>query len=231
VASAWIVVLIFPFSQIEYRRQKFDLTEKAMLLKQALTALVLVHSLATAIPSFSQAQPAGETSGIPQLPLLVGVGFSNFNLDYGGGRRMNGIEAFADYYFYYAPSFLRLTGIEVEGRDIDFGRPQSLLKMRQDTLQGGPVVTLFNRRKVRLYAKALAGFGSIDSPSNSGKTHTTDLLYSVGGGVDYRATRSIWIRGDYEGQWWPAIFSSGTALTPGGFSIGVSYTLKGVQSH
>ena len=197
-----------------------------MLLKQTLTALVLALSLATAIPSFSQAAPDAERNGIPRLPLLVGAAFSNFNIDWGRGRRMNGIEAWADYYFYYAPSFLRFTGIEVEGRDINFGRPQELSPMRQDTLQGGPVATLYNRPKFRVYGKALAGIGSIDHPSSSGKTHTTNPVYSVGGGVDYRATRSIWIRGEYDGQWWPAIFSRGTALTPAGVSIGISYNFR-----
>jgi len=202
-----------------------------MWLKQSLIALVFAFSLASALPSFSQSQPAGEMSGIPRLPILVGAGFSNFDLDYGGGRRMNGLEAWADYYFYHAPSLLRLTGIEVEGRDLNYGHPQGLSIMRQDTLQGGLVVTLYNRRKFRAYGKGLGGIGSINYPSPTGKAHKTNLVYSLGGGVDYRATRSLWIRGDYESQWWPAIFSRGTALTPSGLSIGVSYNFRSIQLH
>src|SRR5260370_21341860 len=202
-----------------------------MSLKQPLTALVLGLSLATALPSFSQSQPAGERGGVPRLPVVVGAAFSNFNIDWGRGRRMNGIEVWGYYYSYSLPSCFRFTGIEVEGRDINFSRPQSLPKMRQDTLQGGPVVTLYNGGKFRVYGKALAGIGSIDYPSSSGKSHSTNPVYSFGGGIDYRATRAIWIRGEYDGQWWPSIFSRGTALTPAGVSIGISYNFRSLWSH
>ena len=60
----------------------------------------------TTWPAFSQVQPAVKVSG---LPLGIGGGLSDYSLDYGSGRRMIGVSAWADYNLFHG------LGIEAEG--------------------------------------------------------------------------------------------------------------------
>jgi hypothetical protein len=49
----------------------------------------------------------------------------------------------------------------------------------------------------------------------------------LGGGVELRAYRSLWVRADYEYQFWPDFFFKGAKpigqLNPQGFTVGVLY--------
>ena len=120
---------------------------------------------------FAQTAPAAKQGG---LPLVVGAGFSDFNLDYGDQRRMVGPSAWIDWNFPRLPGLLSGLGIEAEGHAIDYDRPSNLTKMRQDTGEGGAIYTLRRYRILHPYAKFLAGIGSIDFPSqNPLYTHAT----------------------------------------------------------
>ncbi|MDR3727210.1 MAG: outer membrane beta-barrel protein [Terracidiphilus sp.] len=176
----------------------------------------------------AQTAPAAREGG---LPLTVGVGISDFDIDYGNDngteRRMEGVSAWVDWNFYRAPSLLSGLGIEVEGRDINLGRPASLeafsSKLRESTALGGVIYTVRHYRNFHPYAKYLMGIGSIDFPSsNPYYTHDTRTVYAPGAGVEYRVYRNVWLRGDYEYQFWPKLFGP-NALTPSGFTIGASY--------
>ena len=186
--------------------------------KLVLAGLIVLSSL----PLFAQVAPAVKIGG---LPLGVGVGFSNSDLDYGQGRRMSGISAWADYNLFHG------LGIEAEGTTISFGKPASLTKMRQDTIKGGAIYKIRPVFKVRPYVKFLVGLGSIDFPSdNPFYTHDTYGMEAAGGGAEYRVWNSLFVRGDYEYQWWPKFHSKNT-LTPNGFTIGATYYLRGVHRH
>jgi opacity protein-like surface antigen len=121
-------------------------------------------------------------------------------------------------------------GLELEGHDINFGRPSDLSTMRQDTFGGGPIYTWRHYRTFHPYAKYMIGMGSIDFPplpnSPPTYTHDTRTVYAPGGGLEYRAFRNLWVRGDYDYQYWPKIFGLHT-LTPNGCTFGVAYDFRG----
>ena len=185
--------------------------------------LILTALLVTAVlPIHSQTSPAATQGGVP---IVVGVGFSDYSLDWGPGQRMEGISAWADWFPNRLPAVLNGLGIEAEGRDIDIGRPAGIVRMRQDTGMGGVIYTWNRFRNFRPYTRFLAGVGSIDFPPSGTYSHDTFSVFSPGGGVEYHAWRHIWIRGDYEYQFWHQVFGPHD-LTPTGFTIGASYDLR-----
>jgi opacity protein-like surface antigen len=191
-------------------------------LKTLLAALVVSAS----IPALSQTVREATAGG---LPLSVGVGYSNYYTDWSG--RLQGPMLWADWNFYHAPSFLRGFGIEVEGRDLNYGRTSSQLNLRQDTALGGAIYTWRHYRNFHPYGKYLAGIGSIDfRSSNPTYNHDSRAVYAPGGGVEYRAWRNVWVRGDYEYQFWTDFFNH-HALNPNGITIGASYDFRHIGGH
>ena len=87
----------------------------------------------------------------------------------------------------------------------------------------GPRVS-FPRGRFKPYAKALFGYGIINFQTGHYPTAYSEhhKIYSLGGGVDMRATPHINVRlFDYERQDWPGFQPHG--LTPSSESIGVGY--------
>jgi opacity protein-like surface antigen len=194
-----------------------------MLLKLSLKLALFSLILCTSSSAFSQIASAASQR---RYPIAVGVGLSDFSLDWGQDSRMEGITAWVDTGIPFAPRVLSGFGIEVEARDININRPSSISRMRQDTLAVGPTYTLRHYRRFQPYAKYLFGIASIDfpqSPSASRQyTHDTRTLYAPGGGAQYRVFNSLWVRGDYEYQFWPELFGA-HSLNPNGFTIGAMY--------
>ena len=193
-----------------------------MQLKSVFGILFLTASL----PVFSQVGPSATEAG---LPLVFGVGFSDYYTDWSG--RLDGATLWADWNFNQGPSFLRGFGIEVEGRDLNYGRTGYVPTLRQDTAEGGAIYTWRHYRNFHLYGKGLLGFGSIDfqhlTPTYS---HDTRTIYAPGGGVEYRAWRHVWVRGDYEYQFWTDFFNH-HAMNPQGFTVGASYDFRHIHAH
>lgn len=159
------------------------------------------------------------------LPIAIGFGVSNFDLDYGNGRTMEGITTWLDWSPPVAPRLLTGIGLEFEGRDINFGRPSSLPRMRQDTAAGGVYYRWPHFRVVHPYATFLMGMGSIDFPHKPPYTHDTRAIYEPGGGLEVRVFRSVWVRGAYEYQFWPHLLGP-HALNPNGITFGTSYDFR-----
>lgn len=153
----------------------------------------------------------------------AGVGFSNFSLDWGPGRRMDGITAWADWKPEIHARLLQHLGVEVEGREIDFGRPADLPDMRQETLLAGATYRLPGRGRLRPYAKFLMGIGGIYFYSGTPYDHDTRPVFAPGGGVDYRVGHGFSVRADYEYQFWHAIFGPHD-LNPNGVTVGAIYS-------
>ena len=186
--------------------------------KLVLAALVIFSTL----PVFAQVAPAAKISG---FPLGVGVGLTDYSLDYGPGRRMVGVSAWADYNLFHG------LGIEAEGTTIFGGKPSVLQRMKQDTIKGGIIYRYHEIFHLRPYAKALGGLGSIDFPSrNPLYTHDTYTVYAFGGGLEYKAWKTLYVRGDYEYEFWQS-FQNRHFLNPNGFTIGATYYLRGVHGH
>ncbi len=182
--------------------------------------------MAEVLPVHSQVNPAATQGGVP---IVVGAGFSDFSIDWGPGQRMNGITAWVDWYPNRLPAVLNGLGIEAAGHDINYARPAGLPRMRQDTGLGGLIYTWNHYRNFHPYIKYLAGIGSIDFAVSGPYTHDTYGVFSPAGGLDYHAWRHIWIRGDYEYQFWHQVFGPHD-LTPNGFTIGASYDFRPLRS-
>jgi len=172
-------------------------------------------------PLFAQVVPAAKQGG--SVPLLVGVGFSNYSMDWGPGRRMNGITAWVD--LFPLPGVVKDLGIAVEGRDLNYMRP--VPNLREDTGQFGAIYSYSHFSKVHPYGKFLAGIGSMDFPAFPGVPyyhHDTFLVTTPGGGVDIQAYQHIWVRADYEYQMWHNAL--GGTSTPNGFTIGAQWDFR-----
>jgi opacity protein-like surface antigen len=181
-------------------------------------AAVLVFA---ASPCISQVVPSA-TEG--KVPLTIGGGFSDFQTDFGDAGRMVGVTVWADWRLHHLPALLDGLSIEVEGRHINYARPASFPKLRQDTGLGGALYTWQHYNRFHPYAKYLIGLGSIDfpDPANPYYTHDSRVVLAPGAGVDYRAWHNVSIRADYEYQFWRAIFGSHD-LNPNGVTIGATY--------
>ena len=166
-----------------------------------------------------------------QMPLSVGIGMSNFDLDYGkdsgGERRMNGLTASLDTDIPRASGLLKGFGLEIEGRDLNYLRPSTLAVMRQSTILGGSTYTWPYSRTVRPLAKYLVGMGSIHfpNPRDPKYTHDTRMVLAPGIGLECRLFGTLSVRGDYEYQFWRRIFGP-HSLTPNGFTVTTVYDFR-----
>lgn len=194
------------------------------LIPKLMLALLFVVA---AIPAFSQVTPQA-TQG--SIPVVVGLGGADFSVDWGPGKRMQGITAWADLYPFGFSRHLSGLGLELEGRDLNFNKPQGS-NLRQDTGMGGLIYAFPHYKVFRPYVRYVAGIGSLDFPPapKSTYSHDTFLVYAPGGGAEVRLWQHIWFRGDYEYQFWHAVLGPHD-LTPQGVSFGVSYDLRPVRN-
>ena len=186
--------------------------------QKCLNMLLAALFITVSIPTFSQVAPEGDRG---TLPLSVGVGYSTYHPDWSG--RLSGATLWADWNFYSAPPLLDGFGIEVEARDLSFGRTGADPKLRMDTFAGGAIYTTHFYRRFHPYAKFLLGYGSIDFTSiDPNYSHDTRTMYVPGVGADTRINRNLWLRVNYEYQFWPDFFNHHT-MNPSGIDIGVAY--------
>jgi opacity protein-like surface antigen len=74
--------------------------------------------------------------------------------------------------------------------------------------------------------KFLAGLGNLDFHGDTPNYRKDSrAYYAPGGGLEVRVHDRLWVRGDYEYQFWPDFFLHKT-LTPHGFTVGVFYDLS-----
>jgi opacity protein-like surface antigen len=185
---------------------------------------------AAVVPVYSQTIPAGVQGS---LPIAVGVGFSGFNPDYGHGTLMGG-TLWIDYFPRSVPQIIRGIGMEAEGRDLSLNRSSlQPANLREDVASGGVIYSWRHIKNLNPYGKFLIGFGNIDymrTPLIRG--HDSRTVTTLGGGLEYRAYKSIWMRIDYEYQRWPDFWKNTTpagSLTPQGLTIGASYDFGTIQ--
>jgi hypothetical protein len=216
-----------------------------MNLRRSAAALAVLFAAAV-VSAGAQVVPSAEVGG---LPIVAGAGASLFNMDWGHDqfgvpRYMEGVTGWVDWHLTRlpGPSLLRGLGVEIELRDVSFGEPSSLsnanvgdkgTNLRQDTGLGGVIYTWRHYRRVRPYGKALAGLGSIDFPplpaSPPTYRHDDRTITAFGAGADFRAGHNIWVRADWEYQFWPDLFGSPNALTPTGITLGAVYDFNGMH--
>lgn len=188
-----------------------------MCLKLILTVLVFI----AVIPASCQVAPQATEKG--GVPLAVGIGYSNYYTNWNG--RLSGPVIWADWSFYGRRSYLHGFGIELEARDLNYGRTGSVPNLRMDTATVGIMYVWRRFKRFDPYAKFLAGLGSIDfTSSNPNYKHDTRTISSWGGGLGYRLLPQVWVRADYEYQFWPQLPQH--TLNPQGFTIGVAYDFR-----
>ncbi len=192
-----------------------------MVRKLMVVGLVLVSSVVAS----AQVGPAARGTS---SSLTVGAFGSEFQIDAGRHPVMYGVGAYVDYNLFH--NF----GVEVEGNTVQFKQTEDF---RRDSIAGG-FRYIYNYQRFSPFAKALAGTGSADFPRGTYarccgpiyyRQHDTFTMLTFGGGVDYKLTRRIYVRGQYEYQFWRD-YGSGkigkTGITnPNGFSLGASYRI------
>ncbi len=182
---------------------------------------VIALLLAAVSTVFAQVTPAARQGG--SIPLVVGGGYSNFTMDWGPGSRSSGVSAWVDLYPFHGA--IKDLGFEAEGRSSKWGN--SIPNLRQDTGQLGAIYSLSRGRKVHPYGKFVAGVGSMDFPAFPAfpnYKHDTFLVTSAAGGADIHAYGHIWLRAEYQYQWWHNTFSSTT--TPNGITVGAQWDFR-----
>jgi len=192
----------------------------------SLTLATLLVCAATS--ALAQTEPAATKN---HIPLAVGAGFSGFNTDLGEGDLYGG-TLWIDYTLPRVPSLLRGIGLEAEARDLNYMRaPGVPANLRMDVASGGVIYALPRYVKFRPYGKYQMGYGNIDEGAvhSTARWHDSRTVSSIGGGVDYRIFRSVWLRADYEYQIWPDFWKTsptsphGPSYTPEGFTVGAMY--------
>lgn len=188
------------------------------------SVLAFSFILCAAVPAISQTVPEYKERG--GMPLEVGAGFSNYNIDFGAGRREDGATITADWTLRHMPSLLHGLGIDAVGRDIVFGAPAVVSFVQYDTVGGGAIYHFLRPRNIVPYVKGGEGFGRLKFlPGYAPGTYHSDTraFTYVGGGADIHAWHHFWVRADYEFQRWQDLFGDPGRLTPNGFTIGPEY--------
>ena len=184
----------------------------------------------------AQAPPA---ASVARVPLAIGAGFSGYNPDYGNGHLLGG-TLWIDYSPSWVPSLLRGVGLEVEAHDLHFGQSSSQPKnLRQDVASGGVFYSWPRYSGIRPYVNYQMGLGNQDYTvgplAAPVRIHQSRTVTSVGGGVEFRASRRIWVRADYRYEFWPDFYFHGTRpvaqLNAQGFTIGALYHFSGPHLH
>jgi hypothetical protein len=192
-----------------------------------LKSLIAILILTAPLPLFSQVVPAATEGGLQQW--TVGTGFSVFNPDLGSERLAGGTLWINDS-LDRMPAFLRGISIAVEARDLSLGSSSHEPVLRIDTAGGGAIYKWSHYRNIRPYAEVTVGLGNIDYMISDGdRYHQSRTVTSMGGGFDIRAFRSVWVRADYEYEYWPNFWitkagsPNGGALDPQGLTVGLIY--------
>lgn len=166
----------------------------------------------------AQVAPSAKVNGIP---LAISVGMSDFDLDYGPGRRMQGpvIRAGAEVF--------HGLGIDLSARALFMDTPSQLTRMQQNTFLGGVFYDTPSIWHIHPFVRFGAGIGNIEFPSRDPKYTRDDfLVWAPSGGIEYPITPKVSVRAEYEYQSWQDYLGKNT-LNPQGGTVGVTYYVSG----
>ena len=207
------------------------------LLPKLLPAAFLI---AMAIPAISQTTYDAREGG---LPLSFGAGVSNFDpyLAQDGGPlyglhpgfgygRMWGVAAWADAGAPLGPPWLHNFGLEARYQSIFAAGSPNQANIKEASTGGGAIYTLHRWRSFRPYGKYIFSLSRVDFtgvPEFGGGTYSHDsrATNSLGTGIEFRTTRHLWARIDYEYQLWGSLFGV-QQFQPQGLTAGVMYDFR-----
>ena len=196
---------------------------------------------AATMPALPQAAPAANQSS---WRADLGGGFSAYHDDFYGVGILYGPTAWIDLYPNRGPHFLHGLGVEVEGKSLSFGGPQpnpvgpsGHTTTAEFTYGGGAIYEWRHFRNFTPYGKLLWEQGiidfNVDVPHYSRDNRS---LLAPGAGFEFRITRHIVFRADYERQWWQRLFQNhqlstptGIAIEPRGVALGASYQFNRIH--
>jgi hypothetical protein len=194
-------------------------------------SLIAILIFTASLPLFSQVAPSATEGG--QQQWTIGTGLSYFSTDFGPGRLAGGTLWINDS-LNKMPPLLRGISVAVEARDLSLDRSSHEPVLRVDTAGGGAIYNWSRYKNFRPYVDVTVGLGNIDYIISGGdRFHQTRTVTSMGGGCDIRAFRSVWVRADYEYQYWPNFWitkagsPNGAALDPHGLTLGAIYHFGG----
>jgi len=193
---------------------------------------LLVSTLVVSSTLFAQVVPTveGNRSG----SMWVGAEISTFNPDYGcinsspfscWNHQLLGIAPYVDTRTLFSPR----VRMEAQARFLHWRGPGFLT---ESSYLAGPTFRLLQYRQLALSGKLLVGKAklTVAKPAAGGGSY---LAYAPGAMVDYKVARRMYLRVDYENQFWPSFkgvrthTTDGTgALTPTGLSVGLSYAVR-----
>jgi opacity protein-like surface antigen len=122
-------------------------------------------------------------------------------------------------------------GVALEAQDLHLAPSPREGVLREDVALAGVSYTSTRFRSLHPYAKFVSGLGNLDyMVSKTRSYHQTRTVTGIGGGLEYRVIRSIWLKCDYEYQYFPDFFlglpqkpTSGS-INPQGISVGAMYS-------
>jgi len=151
-------------------------------------AVTLALSLCLVAGAHGQTVPDGDAG---RLRVSAGVAGSGIYLQY-GVRTMGGVTGFVDL---DAQSPL---GVELEGRWVELNQRANV---RTETYSVGPRYH-HSFGNLQAYGKGIVGFGDFNFPYDLARGRF--LVVTVGGGVDLKVRRRLYVRAaDVEYQCWP----------------------------
>jgi opacity protein-like surface antigen len=166
----------------------------------------------------AQVAPAATVGG---RPIGLTVAFSDYSIDYGPDRRMQGVMVRG------GVGVFRGLGVDVSARTIFMNTPPRLTRMQQNTFLAGAFYETSGRWRVRPFARFAGGIGTIEFPSrNPFYTRDTFTVYGASGGIEYPIIPKLYLRGEYEYQFWLK-YQGPNQLNPQGGTLGVTYYLRG----
>lgn len=166
----------------------------------------------------AQVEPQARVGG---LPIYAGIGISRYNLDYGPGRYMEGVTGWVGVNLFHG------LGVDGSARSIFMNTPPQLTRMQQNTFLGGIHWYTPHIGIAHPYVRMAGGIGSIEFPSNNPLyTRDTYSVVAPSGGADFRVAEHVYIRAEYEYQFWKE-FQSPQDLTPQGWTVGAIYSFRG----
>jgi hypothetical protein len=198
-----------------------------MNLKVAVAALFFITTFSHRFAVNAQVTPSATQNG---LVLKVGAGFSDYAGNLNNGQLQGG-ALWVDFVPPRMPSFLRGFGLEAEARGVTASDtlPTQPGAFRQSTVGGGPTYTYLRYPRFHPYAKFIVSYAgqSYNLGGAGDRQFETQTAYAPGGGIDYRAYSNLWVRGDYEYQFWPDAFGSPNwYLDPHGITLGLAWEFK-----
>jgi hypothetical protein len=189
--------------------------------------LLTASSLLFASSLAAQSAPSATSRA---MSIHVGGGISTFNPDWGcvnasvftcWDRHLTGITAIAD----ANHVVLSRLGVEAEARWLHWGGPGNGLV--QSNYLVGPRYRLLRVDRFSAYGKGLLGESWMTIPGGYGSRRY--FTFSLGPTAEYKVSKRLSVRADYEYEIWPQFAGISTLpnhkLTPNGFTFGATYKI------